>query len=127
MDEYDLIRSNRSAKAYQEGCLVLVVITTVGGLGHSKGGTLTPSERSVTRSSIAKLLAFSLSFNLWWFLGQFIALLLMSALEGTQPFCEGLLLHVNPLLLNRQHRRSGRHPGPASFGDLVIGEGSRIW
>lgn len=86
MDEYDLIRSNRSAKAYQEGCLVLVVITTVGGLGHSKGGTLTPSERSVTRSSIAKLLAFSLSFNLWWFLGQFIALLLMSALEGTHHF-----------------------------------------
>lgn len=28
------------------------------------------------------------------------------------PFCEGLLLHINPLLLDRQHLDSGRHPGP---------------
>lgn len=32
---------------------------------------------------------------------------------GEVPFGEGLLLHINPLLLNRQHLRSRRrHSGP---------------
>lgn len=40
---------------------------------------------------------------------------------GNLPFGEGLLLHINPLLLNRQHLRSRRrHSGP--IGNDSVGQ-----
>lgn len=58
----------------------------------------TPSERSVTKSSMDRLRAFSLSFSL--------SIVSEGSSEGGVipiPFSEGLLLHINPLLLDRQH------------------------
>lgn len=70
-------------------------------------GRLTPSERSVTKSSIDKVRAFSLSFSLAW-----VSRRRGGKWPGDLPFGEGLLLHVNPLLLNRQHDQSEDMPGP---------------
>lgn len=61
----------------------------------------------MTKSSMDRVRAFSLSFNLAsisWCRGE-------GGREG-EPFGEGLLLHVNPLLLNRQHVHGEDMPGP---------------